>query len=318
MIQDNRTNRPIFIVGAPRSGTTLLQYILRSHPGISMPTGESHFMIPLYRNAGKFGDLRQIENVRRVLHEMYRISANFLDTDLQGMKFDIQELSRELQEQGCDTIPDIIAGLFEKNARGEGKERWGDKTPYYILHMKAIIDMFPDAKFIHIIRDGRDSALSMFKRKYDFNVYNTYHAAKYWQQYVEVGQKSGRELGSEAYFEIRYEDILTDAVSSLKRLCGFLEEEYSDALVNFRVSTEPGKTPLLQKPIQKDNIEKWRRLMTSRQVSVFEGATGGTLALNRYEIVTGAKPIPLPLRVAYRMHNKIATWHNSKFNTSHR
>lgn len=89
MIQDNRTNRPIFIVGAPRSGTTLLQYILRSHPGISMPTGESHFMIPLYRNAGKFGDLRQIENVRRVLHEMYRISANFLDTDLQGMKFDI-------------------------------------------------------------------------------------------------------------------------------------------------------------------------------------------------------------------------------------
>lgn len=57
--------------------------------------------------------------------------------------------------------------------------------------------------------------------------------------------------------------------------------------------------------------------MTLRQIRIFEGVTGSTLMLNGYAIITGAKPIPLPLRVAYRIHNRIATWHNSKFNSSH-
>ena len=306
-------NGPIFIVGAARSGTTLLQYMLRSHPRISMPTGESHFMIPLYRNADRFGDLRQLENVRQVLQEMYRISANFLETDLHGMRFDIETLSRELQAQGCDTIPKIIAGLFEKNAYGEGKVRWGDKTPYYILHLRTIKEMFPNAQIIHIIRDGRDCALSMFGRKYDLNVYNAYYAAKYWQQYVETGQAIGQELGSDVYYEIRYEDILADPVGAMQKICVFLEEEYNNSLVNFKKSSEPGKTPLLQKPIQQNNVDKWRRLMTPWQIRIFEGAAGDILVRNEYPIVTRAKPLSILLRAAYRMHNRIVTRYNHTF-----
>ena len=306
-------NGPIFIVGAPRSGTTLLQYMLRSHPRISLPTGESQFMIPLYRNAAKFGDLRQLENVREVLQEMYRISANFLDTDLPGMRFNIETLSRELQAQGRDTIPKIIAGLFEKNAHGEGKARWGDKTPYYVLHLRTIKEMFPNAQIIHVIRDGRDCALSMFGRKYDLDIYNTYHAAKYWQQYVETGQAIGQELGSDAYYEIRYEDILADPVGAMRKICVFLEEEYNDSLVNFKKSSEPGKTPLLQKTIQRDNAEKWRRLMTPWQIRVFESAAGDILVRNEYPVVTRAKPLSILLRAAYRMHNRIVTRYNHTF-----
>ena len=59
-------NDPIFIVGAPRSGTTLLQYMLRSHPNISIPTGESHFFIPLLKNSKKYGDLNKLKNVKNV------------------------------------------------------------------------------------------------------------------------------------------------------------------------------------------------------------------------------------------------------------
>ncbi len=306
-------NRPIFIVGAARSGTTLLQYMLRSHSRISLPTGESQFMIPLYRNAAKFGDLCRLENVRQVLQEMYRISANFLETDLHGMRFDIETLSRESRAQGCDTIPKIIAGLFEKNARGEGKARWGDKTPYYILHLQTIKEMFPNAQIIHVIRDGRDCALSMLSRKYDLGIYNTYHAAKHWQQYVETGQAIGHELGSDVYYEIRYEDILADPVVAMKKICVFLEEEYNDSLVNFNKSSEPGKTPLLQKPIQQDNAQKWRRLMTHRQIRTFESEAGHTLVRNGYPVITRAKPLPLLLNVTYRLHNKIMTRYNHTF-----
>jgi hypothetical protein len=287
--------------------------MLRSHPRISIPTGESHFMIPLYRDTDRFGDLRRLENVRQVLQEIYRISANFLETDLHGMRFDIETLSRELRAQGRDTIPKIIAGLFEKNARGEGKARWGDKTPYYILHLRTIKDMFPTAQIIHLIRDGRDCALSMLSRKYDLGIYNTYHAAKHWQQYVETGQAIGRELGSDVYHEIRYEDILADPVGAMRKMCVFLEEEYNDSLVNFNKSSEPGKTPLLQKPIQQDNAQKWRRLMTPWQIRIFEGAAGDILVRNEYPVVTRAKPLSILLRAAYRMHNRIVTRYNHTF-----
>lgn len=300
-------NGPIFIVGAPRSGTTLLQYMLRSHPRISLPTGESHFMIPLYRNAAKFGDLRQIENVHRVLQEMYRISANFLDTDLHGMRFSIEILSRELQAQGCDTIPKIIAGLFEENARGEGKVRWGDKTPWYLLHMPLILEMYSNAQFIHIIRDGRDVALSLFNRQDDFGIYNIYRAAEYWVTYLECGQKLGAQLEPSVYHEVRYEDLLEKPKETVRQICDFIEEEYSDKVVHFRTSTEPGKTPLLQKPIQKTNAYKWKRQLRYRQIEVFESVAGTVLKKNGYELETSERERKSSLleKAFYRGHNAL-------------
>lgn len=311
----NLKKRPIFIVGAPRSGTTLLQRMLRSHPRISSPTGESHFVIPLYRNASTFGDLGEKQNLRKVLQEMYRISQNFLDTDLHGMRFDIEKLAEEFHARHYDSIPAIISGLFEKNARGEGKSRWLDKTPYYILHLPKIRAMFPDSQIIHIIRDGRDCALSMIIRKYDLHVYNVYHAAKLWQQYVEAGQEWGNKLGPEVYFEFRYEDLLADQVATVQKICGFLGEEFSDSVINFQKSKDKKtKTPLLQKSLQQDNAEKWRRLMTHWQVSVFERTAGDTLMCNGYPInTTSIKHLPLPLRAAYRAHNRIAIWANHTF-----
>jgi len=175
----SRQQGPIFIVGAPRSGTTMLQYRLRNHPHISLPTGESHFFIPLYRNLESFGDLRQVDNIRRVLQAMHEQSRDFLETDLHGVKFDVDRLARELHAEGRHTMPAIISGLFEKNARGEGKSRWGDKTPYYVMHLPKLLEWFPDAQIVHLIRDGRDVALSLFGRQHDFSVYNTYFAAEY-------------------------------------------------------------------------------------------------------------------------------------------
>lgn len=306
-------NNPIFIVGAPRSGTTLLQYMLRSHPNISLPTGESHFIIPLYRNAEKFGDLKKPENIRRVLEAMYQQSAEFLDTDLHGIKFDIDWLTNELLTEGKRSIADIISALFKKNALGEGKQRWGDKTPYYVLHMKTLQAMFPSAQFIHLIRDGRDCALSMFERKHDFCVYNTFFAAKYWEIYVDGGRRVGRELGDKTYHEVRYEDLLDNPEITLQRICTFLGEPYSENVLNFEKSDGSGKTPLLQKSVQKDNQAKWRSKMSPRQIATFEGAVGNTLTSVGYPLITDAKPISLPIKAFWHLHNKILTMFRNMF-----
>lgn len=303
-----QSTRPIFVVGAPRSGTTLLQYMLRSHPNISLPTGESHFLIPLYRQRAAYGDMSQRENIQRVLYEMHRRSTEFIETDLHGLKFDVDALAARLAEAGCRTLPQLFDAFFTLNAEGEDKRRWGDKTPYYVLHIPLILEMFPGAQIIHLIRDGRDVALSMFARKYDFHVYNTYHAAKYWQQYVETGREYGRKLSADVYHELRYEDLVFDPAASLRRLCAFLGEEYSDDLLNYRkAQTDGGKTPLLKQGVKADNAEKWRAEMTPRQIQVFEAAAGTTLREHGYALATEGQPLPLALRGAYRLHNRLAT-----------
>jgi hypothetical protein len=307
---------PIFIVGAPRSGTTLLQYIVRSHPRLSLPTGESHFIVPLQRERQRFGDLTRPENVHRVLEEMWRRSRDFLATDLHGLRFDestMEELAEVLAVEGGGTMAGLFAALFGRNAAGEGKARWGDKTPYYVLHMPLLLEMYPEAQFVHLIRDGRDCALSTLVRRDDFHVYNFYEAARYWQRYVEVGQEVGATLPPGHYLEVRYEDLLDDPPAALGRLCDFLGEAYTEDLVNFRKAREAGKTPLVAKPIQKDNKEKWRAQMSPRQLTLFEGAAGETLKRNGYPLATAARPLPVAVRVGCRAHNRVLRrWRRSR------
>ncbi len=108
-----------FIVGASRPGTTLLQYMLRSHSDISMPTGESHFFIPRHRSEKEYGDLRELTNIRRVLERMYQQSADFLDTDLHGINFDIEQLSCLIHKQQPTSMTLLISALFKLNATGK-------------------------------------------------------------------------------------------------------------------------------------------------------------------------------------------------------
>lgn len=127
---------------------------------------------------------------------MYHQSQEFLETDLHGIKFDIDSMTKFIHQQGCSTIPAIFSTLYEENAKGEGETRWGDKIPWYLLQMPLILEMFPKAQFVHIIRDGRDVALSLFNRKQDFGVYNIFRAAEYWAIYLERGQELGAQLES--------------------------------------------------------------------------------------------------------------------------
>ena len=303
---------PVFIVGAPRSGTTLLQYMLRSHPGLSLPTGESHFIVPLYRRATAFGDLSDPANVRAVLCAMETQSAEFLYTDLHGMTFDVERLTGEFVLEGRRSVRDIVTGLFEMNASGEGKPRWGDKTPYYVMHIPKLLEWWPNAQIIHIVRDGRDVALSMFGRRHDFRAYNTYYAARQWEQYVEAGREHGRGLSPSQFLELRYEDMIGDQKAALRRICAFLDEPYSDDLLEYRKPQGPGKTPLLQKPIQASNKDKWKKEMSPRQIRVFESAAAESLRKFGYSLTTDGTRLPLALRAAYRWHNALNThWYRA-------
>lgn len=303
MLHCYKNDGPIFIVGAPRSGTTLLQYMLRSHPRISLPTGESHFMVPIYQNRLQYGDLKQPGNIERILKDMYRQSQEFLETDLHGIRFGIESMAKLIRQKDYLTIPDIFSTIYEENARGEGKVRWGEKTPWYLLHMPLLLEMFPSAQFVHIIRDGRDVALSLFNRRHDFGVYNIFRAAEYWAIYLERGQKIGDKLGSSVYHEVRYEDLLEKPEKMVRRILDFLREEYSEQVVHYKKVKYSRKPVLLQKPIQKNNAYKWKKQLRNRQTEIFESVAGTILKRNGYELATSGRPISLLEKALYRGHN---------------
>ena len=298
------TQAPIFIVGSPRSGTTMLQFMLDGIGNLSMPTGESHFFIPLYRNQKEFTHLDTHDGMHRLLQAIHTFNPTFLYGDLHGLKFDVDRLTLEFVAEKRCSIPAVIQGIFEKNAAGMGKIRWGDKTPYYALHLSKLATWWPNAKFIHLVRDGRDVALSLFERQHDFRAYNIYYAAQYWQQYVDECQNQGRRLPAGQYLEIRYEDILDDETSAIHAICDFIGEFCPTTLPPVDPDADAATRKL--NTVRHDNKEKWRNRLTPWQIRVFESEAGESLQKLGYQLTTSSKRLPLPVRVLYRMHNALA------------
>ena len=300
------TDSPIFVVGAPRSGTTLLQRMLRSHPRISSPTGESHFIVSLLANAASFGDLTQRENVLAVLRDMHRRSTEFMETDLHGTMFDLEALADAILKRNVKTMPQVIDALFRINAEGEGKARWLDKTPYYVHHIPLLAAVYPDAQFVHIIRDGRDAVLSMLERSADIRVFSVFQGAKLWKSFVDAGRAIGAVLPEGRYLEFRYEDLLVDQEGTVRRVCEFLGEPFSDQVINFQKSSDPlTKTPLLKEKLKTDNREKWRERMTPRQVATFEAVAGGTLVDCGYPLAGQPGKTGLSERAFWHLHDRL-------------
>ncbi len=299
----------------------MLQYILDDLPGLSMPTGESHFIVPLYRNQAAYPDAGTPQGMRRLLKTLHDFNAEFLDTDLHGVKFDVEALAEAFLAEGRASVRDVVAGIFEHNARGQGKSRWGDKTPYYALHLDTLLEWWPDARIIHLVRDGRDVALSLFGRAHDFSAYNIYYAAQYWQKYVDVCRAKGRTLPAGQYLELRYEDVLNDKDAAMRTVCAFLGEQPpahdADALaahpdLTRQMNNLHGRPSLSRritrqmKTFKQDNQGKWRRALSRWQIRVFESEAGQTLADCGYPLETAPRRLPLPLRALYRLHNALS------------
>lgn len=299
--------RPVFIVGAPRSGTTLLQFMLRSHPNISLPTAESHFIVPLALRSDEFEPLNE-ENIRRVYEATAGMNPVFVREDLHGLEFDPQALASAACAAQRQRFAQVIDFLFETNAKGEGKIRWGDKTPYYALHLPILNLLFPDAQFIHIVRDGRDCALSMLARRFDLKIYNLVDAASVWARYVRAARRDGRLLGAGRFHEFRYEDLLEQPERTVRSICEFLGEPFSEDVIEFRKPKNQGgkrpKTPLLLRPVQQDNAGKWRAALTMRQLSIFEAIGGDLLEKYGYERVDPSARASKALRACYAIHKR--------------
>lgn len=244
-------DRPIFVVGCARSGTTLLEMMLHSHPRIAMPP-ETRFLIKLYNERANYGDLNIPENRAAVAAAIVdRKDSKFSDLQLD------KEVVRKKLIDGPPTIGSAAGIIFREYAAQHGKPRWGDKRPNYIGYIDQLLALFPDAQIVHIIRDGRDCVASL-KRMSWWNHPFRYNINK-WIHAIEAGNAARQKLRADQYFELKYEDLVGNPEKELRSLCQFLGEEF------YATMLEPYKTAPLVVP--KHKLESHHQQLTLKEIS---------------------------------------------------
>lgn len=262
----------VFIVGCPRSGTSFLYHLLLSAGGFA----RFHTQMNVFDVLEPiFGDLSSPENKKRMMHE-WLLSKAFVVSGL-----DAQELETQVMAD-CRNGSDFMRIVMDGVARKQGVDRWVDSTPTNIPHMLRIARDFPEAQFIHIIRDARDVALSLDKRRWsrplpwDKN-HSLLAAGLYWEWIVRQGREHGTALGHR-YMEIRYEDLVEQPEPALKQIGEFLQHDLDYTHIR-ETSVGSVKKPLTSfKEDLKDGhfspVGRWRSKFLAEELTRFEQLIG--------------------------------------------
>jgi hypothetical protein len=203
------------------------------------------------------------------------------------------------------TPASFLSTLYGMYAKQNQAERWGDKTPIYASYIDLLDQLFPNAQFIHIIRDGRDAALSMLDKwaVREFHV-DPFFAARNWVRRIRRAQASGKPLGSERYREVRYEALVADPEGELRSLCEFLDEPFQSQMAHPQIlgrrSIEPGSwNEPIRHPPSTDRIGRWREDLSLADQRLTQEVQGRLLRQLGYELAElGPMPWSERLRLA--------------------
>src|SRR5919109_4070364 len=201
---------PLFILGVRRSGTTLLRVILDRNPELAVPD-ESYFIPQLADRH------RTPLDVERFVDDLRRLPT------LGEWGVALEDVRARLRPGG--TLGEGIAAVYAAYAEREGKQRWGDKTPMYMQHLPLLERLWPDACFVHLVRDGRDAAASFLSMPEGVVTRTWAHprsAADFacqWRTEVRAAQALGRRVGPARYLELRHEELVGEPERELRRIC---------------------------------------------------------------------------------------------------
>ena len=279
-------DRPIFIVGANRSGTTLLRLILNAHSHIAIPEEVLYFRSQIHGLSIDDWDTVSLNE-----QQFTAIVKDFVG------RVEIPDLDKPAVTQSIMMLPRNLRspyrGLMEYWTAAQGKVRWGEKTPGNLFYADIINEMFPDACFIHMVRDPRPGVYSMervwfFPEDIIFNALSRHKHMTVGRQTLENAVPADRIM------TLRYEDLVAEPERIVSEVCEFIGEEYepgmmayhrgadkhmrSDAAADFNASAT--------KPITTGKNDSWREKMTKREVAAIELISRREMAEFNYEVET--------------------------------
>ena len=292
---------PLVVLGVRRSGTTLLRVMLDRSSQLAIPD-ESYFVPQLAaRHRGSIDvssfvdDLRRIKTLREWGVDPGRVAERLRD----GM------------EPGA-----AIAAVFETYAADRGKERWGDKTPLYMQYLPLLERLFPTARFVHLVRDGREVALSFLAMPEGIVTRTWSHPrsvadfACQWATEVEAAQALGGRVGPDRYLEVRYEALVADPERELQAICSFSELPFEAEMLRHSEGVDVSAKPhqqSLKRPLT-PGLRDWREQMAPDDAAAFEDVAGEVLAKLGYELSTGKPQPPSPRARARLASYRARSW----------
>lgn len=271
----------LFIGGCPRSGTTMLGSLLGSHPsGATLP--ESQFKVEAMRGGTIDASAKARARNLKQLMQSHRFMG--WHTALSAVK--TEDLEEESYRQQIDLLVSAYLGTIGK----DDADFVVDDTPSNKSFFLTLGELYPGARFIHIIRDGRAVANSVLQR--DWGPNTILLAAYWWQYHLVHGLAAEESLGAERILRVRYEDVLDNPQGELTRICAWLGIEYSERMLEPSANTLDVRAAtfntLASRGPEAGRAHAWRGTLSSRQIEVFESATRDMLSYLGYEMDFGA------------------------------
>lgn len=275
--------RPVFIGGCDRSGTTLLGAMLGAHSEcLCVP--ESQFKIDVLRSLERVQPEVDLPSAFNMIKNHWRFKLWELDIDL----------SPAVEKAIEGSYPGLIKWIINRYGEKVGKPDssiWVDHTPTNLKYAATLASIFHEAKFLHIVRDGRAVAASVIPL--DWGPNTIINAAHWWVEKVAYGLSAESFLGKGQVIRLRYEDLVREPTPTLKRVCSLLDINYQSEMLKgsgFKVPRfTSAQHALVGNPPDSSRVEAWQKELSSREVEIFESLTGDSLYLLGYKLKYGLK-----------------------------
>jgi hypothetical protein len=255
---------PIFIVGCPRSGTSVLRHILDRHPSLAI-CDETHFHRLVYLRRSAFGELSNPANRRRV------IDAYLAGRQMKRTGLDTADLAEKLLSEGV-SYKALFACILSYYADSRGKPRYGEKTPQHALFLETLCEWFPNAVILHVIRDPRATVASL--QAVPWSSGSVVANARTWQEMNGAARRFRHHSG---YLEVRYEALVTDPVGEVRKICAFIGQEYAPSMLTAEEDSPASGLPRKRTAVTPARLEVWRKELTARQVAQIEWVLGANI-----------------------------------------
>jgi len=280
-------DQPVFVLGCDRSGTTLLSLLLSQSPDLHM-TLESGFIPDLYEKRHDYGNFTEPKQRWFFIRDLQTTNAtsNTVAFDIFGLT-DMQA-ENSIKQAAPTNYAGAIDALFSETAQTNNKSRWGNKTPKYVHSIGLLVELFPKAKIIHLIRDPRDVAASIKRVGWTHTIKE---AATFWNKRVSDGLK-GRKFDDNTYYELKYESLLEQPDKTLEDLYNWLDIDFSTEVIDQyqqdknRTSIEKHKDlfDLIGKPIDKSRAYAWKKSMSKADIAEIEQVNKDLIQKLHYEL----------------------------------
>lgn len=314
------TAPPIFIVGANRSGTTLLRLMLNAHSRIAVPEELLYFR-------SHFGDA-PVESWRR---------PPLSEAEYAGLVQEFVENAATLHpEIDCGNVIQAILDASDRDLRHpyqtlldvwtqrHGKARWGEKTPGNLFYVDVIAEMFPAASFVYVVRDPRAGVASM--QKTDFFPEDVAFNAMTRRKHADVGPALLRKhVAPERWTTVRYEDLVREPEATLRRICEVIGEDYEPQMLQYHRSAsdymkeEAASTfnAAATRPVTASKIDAWQSRLSACEIAMIETVCAGEMREHGYAFMRPALSAGQRARIAVEYMAKRVYWHAQSWRHRH-